>query len=161
MQLLSLVVPIVVFILASNLLYKMNCKTDMRNAIQITTSERGEYLASKFGVKVKFAFFVWIFLLCILCAINLALQFVPHLYELDNYASVVRAFSGIMLTLQFVAAYEYISSAETLAQVCSTDSSNQGDPKIDWISTGFDSDEVESMVNDPSDEEFSSYWLRV
>jgi hypothetical protein len=120
---LSFIVPIFVFMLASNLLYKMNSKENARNAIKITSSEQGEYLASKFGVKVKRAFIAWISTLCFSSAVNISLQFAPKLDELANYSKILRALSGLLITLQFVLAYEYISSAETLAQVCTVDPS--------------------------------------
>ena len=131
--LLSLVVPILVFILASNLLYKMNSKTNMRNAIGIKSSEKGEYLASKFGIKVKLAFYAWSITLFLSSALNISLQFAPQLQQMVNSTNILRTLSGLLITLQYALAYEYISSSETLAQICTAEASTNDNTKI-WNS---------------------------
>ena len=130
----------------------------MRKAIQIKSSEssgKGAYIASTFGVKVKHSFYAWTVLLCLSTVFNIALlvyspQQTPQLYRMVNYGNLLHALFGIMLTLQFLAAYEFISSAETLARICTSDSPSSGDKTLsqdDFFSGSFDFDILGSNVD--------------
>ena len=99
----------------------MNSEPIINMALQITASDKGGAIsARKVGFKVKLAFSLWAASWFVSLALNLALLCVPELYELVHYANILRASSGIMITLQFAAAYQFILSGEILVRICTT-----------------------------------------
>lgn len=85
---------------------------------------KGEYLATKYGDKLKLAYYLWISFLVFDLTVSMIYLVTPQVIESVYISAIFQSLLELFSTLLFIAAYEFIATSEILVRITVGDREN-------------------------------------
>jgi hypothetical protein len=146
-----------VFILATVSLGMMIQKPGVRKALYNVGKMKGEYLATKYGNKVKIFFGLWFTFLGLDLTISAVYLSTPQIHETVFFAGILHGLVELFSTLLFIVAYEFIATSEILVRITVKDRENLTSAKdFDCGRSSIESQHSSHPIDSPLSPSFAS-----
>jgi hypothetical protein len=114
----------IVFTLGSVLLATLMLQPAAKKALQFSGKKRGEYLATKYGTKMNYAYTAWVLLFVADLMITAVCLLLPQAQDTIYIAGILHSILELFTTLLFIVVYEFISASEILVRIAVPDKKN-------------------------------------